>query len=157
VRISDLKVKQVIFIHQFWTVRYFHFFCSRVTAGEQHSLPSLLLLLSGVNWGQKLGTEEKDETRVILKWNKTEFLSEPMKHKVLSYSVLLISKHCFSVGSQSLPICPDKSSMWGKLSREHWWNDSNRGKPKDSEKPVPLPIFPPKISHALMWSPRPQY
>jgi hypothetical protein len=65
--VSRIRVKQVIFIHQFWTVRYFYLSCSRVTAGEQHSLPSLLLLLSGVNCGQKLGTKARDETRMILK------------------------------------------------------------------------------------------
>jgi hypothetical protein len=39
-----------------------------------------------------------------------------------------------------------------KMSMEHWWNDIDRGKPKYSEeKPVPMPLCPPQISHVLAW------
>jgi hypothetical protein len=36
-------------------------------------------------------------------------------------------------------------------SGEPWWNDTDRGKPKNSEKkPFPVPLCPPQIPHGLM-------
>jgi len=33
-----------------------------------------------------------------------------------------------------------------------WWNDTDKGKPKYSKKnAVPVPLFPPRISHGLNW------
>jgi hypothetical protein len=33
---------------------------------------------------------------------------------------------------------------------EPWWNDTDRVKLKNSEKPVPEPLYPPQMSHGLM-------
>ena len=46
-----------------------------------------------------------------------------------------LKEHRFQKGSQSSPDFPTrKSSMYVKMSMEHWWNDTDRGKPKYSEK-----------------------
>jgi len=43
--------------------------------------------------------------------------------------------HCFSEGSQASPICLSaKSNRWMKMSMEHWWNDTDRGKQKYWER-----------------------
>jgi len=34
---------------------------------------------------------------------------------------------------------------------EYWWNDNDNGKPKYSEKKVPVPFCPPHISHGMAW------
>jgi hypothetical protein len=34
---------------------------------------------------------------------------------------------------------------------EQWWNDTDSGKPNNWEKPVPVPLCPPKIPHGLIW------
>jgi len=40
-------------------------------------------------------------------------------------------ERCFLDGSNVLPACPsDSSSIRMKMSREHWWNDTDRGKSK---------------------------
>jgi hypothetical protein len=36
-------------------------------------------------------------------------------------------------------------------SEQPWWNDINRGKLKNREKPVPVPLHPPKTPHWLTW------
>jgi hypothetical protein len=39
------------------------------------------------------------------------------------------------------------------MGTQHWWNNTNRRKPKFSEKnkPVPVPLLPPQIPHWLVW------
>jgi len=37
------------------------------------------------------------------------------------------------------------------MSMEHRWNDINKGQPKNSEKPVPVPLCPPQSPHWLAW------
>jgi hypothetical protein len=32
---------------------------------------------------------------------------------------------------------------------EHWWNDTDNGKPKYSEKTTPVPFCPPQILHGM--------
>ena len=37
-----------------------------------------------------------------------------------------------------------------KMSKKHWWNDTDKGKQKHSEdNPVPVPLCPQQISHRL--------
>ena len=44
------------------------------------------------------------------------------------------TEHCFE-SSQASPTCPyDENSIMTKISMEHWWNDTGRGKPTYSEK-----------------------
>lgn len=53
-------------------------------------------------------------------------------------------------GSQTLPICPDKSYIKMKMSTQHRWNNTDTHKMGVTrKKPVPLPIFPPQIPHGL--------
>jgi len=35
------------------------------------------------------------------------------------------------------------------MSMEHWWNDTDSGKPKNSEKNIPVPLYPPQMSRGL--------
>jgi len=37
------------------------------------------------------------------------------------------------------------------MSREQRWNDTDSGKQKYLENPVPLPLRQPHISHGLIW------
>jgi hypothetical protein len=56
-------------------------------------------------------------------------------------------------GSKALPACPsDNSSINMKMSKEHWWNDTERERQKYRErKPVPVSLYPPQIPHVLTW------
>ena len=63
------------------------------------------------------------------------FANAPKKAEVLSYPMLpyFRKKHCFLEGSQASAVCPSgKCNM--KMNMEHWWNKSDRGKPKYLEK-----------------------
>jgi hypothetical protein len=33
------------------------------------------------------------------------------------------------------------------------WNNTDREKPKDGEKPVPLPLYPQETPHGMVWDP----
>ena len=51
------------------------------------------------------------------------------------HSPQLAKEHCFLEGSQALSLfLADKSSVWIKVSMEHWWNDNYRRRPKYAEK-----------------------
>jgi hypothetical protein len=51
-------------------------------------------------------------------------------------------KHYFLEGSQAFHFRPsDNTNIWMKISMEHWWNDSDRGKPENSEKVLSLCQF----------------
>jgi hypothetical protein len=53
-------------------------------------------------------------------------------------------------GFQASPACPsDKSSITTKMNVEHWWNDDDGGDSVTREKPTPLSLCPPQITHAL--------
>jgi hypothetical protein len=56
-------------------------------------------------------------------------------------------------GSQTLPICPDKSYIKMKMSTQHRWNNTDTHKMGVTrKKPVPLPIFPIQTSQNWHWS-----
>jgi len=43
-----------------------------------------------------------------------------------------------SEASQASPVCPSgKSNVWVKISVEHWWDDTDRVKPKHSVQNLP--------------------
>jgi len=35
------------------------------------------------------------------------------------------------------------------MSMEHWWNNTDSGKPKYSEKNIPVPLYSPQMLHEL--------
>lgn len=44
-------------------------------------------------------------------------------------------EHCFLEGSYASPVCPSgKSDTWMKINTEHWWNVTDRRKPKYSDR-----------------------
>ena len=54
-------------------------------------------------------------------------------------------------GSQVSPVCPSDKSSIKMTTTEHWWNDTNRGKPKCSEKKKTCPSITLSTIH-LTWT-----
>ena len=66
----------------------------------------------------------------------------------LSNSSRLQREHCFSEGNQASPVCPSgNSNMYRKMSREHCWNDTDRGKPQYWE-----PFWITELTNGLVWN-----
>jgi hypothetical protein len=42
--------------------------------------------------------------------------------------------------SQAKFVCSGKRNVWMEMSMEHWWNDTDRGKPKYSITPLTRPL-----------------
>ena len=52
----------------------------------------------------------------------------------LSNASRFSKQHCLLEGSQTMSICPGKGNADIKMSMEQWWNYTERGKPKYSDK-----------------------
>jgi hypothetical protein len=48
---------------------------------------------------------------------------------------------------------PGQSDAWMMVSVERWWSDIDRGKKSkvQRQKPVPMPLCPPQVSHGRTW------
>ena len=61
-----------------------------------------------------------------------------LKNTGLSSAPGFSKEHCLLQGLTDSPVClSGKSNIYMKMSVEHWWNDTDRGKP----------LCPPEISH----------
>jgi hypothetical protein len=94
------------FIQSLLTLRCSDVFCSSIIATEQHFVPLLLLLLSSIHWGKKLGREKTEETSIIF------FLK--MCHTSCSKSqvwlTVTVNKCCFC--SSSWVYMPCSGILW---------------------------------------------
>jgi len=89
-------------------------------------------------------------------WNRTRAYASSLKKVESTFlynSPRFMEQHSFLEGSHFRSLCfYVHSNMYMKRSSQHWSNDTERGKPKYSEKkPVSGPLCPPKISHGVTW------
>jgi len=67
-------------------------------------------------------------------WKSVAIPLLPLWPRVVCYRVKPYLTYCFLEGSQVRPLVLLKRSIKVKMSMEHWWKDTVRGKPKISEK-----------------------
>jgi len=61
-------------------------------------------------------------------------------------------EHCFPEHYQFSPVCPSAKRKMCMKGVEYNWNETDRGKPKYSEKHLSqCHFFPPHITHGLRW------